>query len=135
MRFSNRNDSLQDAVSQVLDGYRDTVAAAYLFGSTVKGDVAALSDVDIADLLAAGTSTEVPDPRFRLHVDLCRALKRNDVDLLILNTAKNLIIKDEIVRNGRLLFEGNAEQREAFELEVIHSCIDFKRQRKMAVGY
>lgn len=111
------------------------MAAAYLFGSTVKADVAALSDVDVAVLLVAGASTAGPDPRFRLHAYLCRALKRNDVDLFILNTATNLIFKDEIVRNGRLVFEGNSDQREAFELEVIHSCIDFKRQRKMAVGY
>ena len=128
-------DEIRNTVSQVLDGYRNDVAAGYLFGSAVNGDEAVLSDVDVAVLFVEGAQTAGLDLRFRLHADLCRALKRNDIDLLVLNTAANLIIKDEIVRNGRLVFDGNPDQREAFELNVMHTCIDFRRQRKMAVGY
>jgi len=128
-------DEIRNSVMQVLEGYRNEVAAAYLFGSTVNGDVAVLSDVDVAVLFTKGARTPGPELRLCIHADLCRALRRDDVDLLVLNTAANLIIKDEIVRNGILVFEGDPGQKEAFELNVMHSCIDFKRQRKMAVGY
>lgn len=130
-----KRDAILKTIATVLEGYGDAVAAAYLFGSTAKGDAGPPGDVDVAVLFSAKSSRSLLDLRFRLHADLCRALKRNDIDLLVLNTAANLIIKDEIVRSGVVIFEGNPEDRETFELRVIHSCIDFKTQRRKAVGY
>jgi predicted nucleotidyltransferase len=130
-----KRDAILKTIAAVLEGHGDAVAAAYLFGSTAKGDVGPLGDVDVAVLFSEQASASLLDLKLRLHADLCRALKRNDVDLLILNTASNLIIKDEIVRNGVVIFEGNPEAREEFELRVIHLCIDFKTQRRKAVGY
>lgn len=130
-----KRDATLKTIATVLEGYGDAVAAAYLFGSTAKGAAGPLGDVDVALLFSEQASGSLLDLRFRLHADLCRALKRNDIDLLVLNTASNLIIKDEIVRNGVVVFEGDREAREEFELRVIHSCIDFKAQRRKAVGY
>lgn len=114
--------------------YRAEVTAGYLFGSVAGGEVGALSDIDIAVLSSGRREESEGDLRFRLYADLCRALQRNDIDLVILNTASNLVLKDEIVRNGILVHESDAEAREEFEVRVIHSCIDFKRQRRRTVG-
>lgn len=130
-----KRDAILKTLATVFEGYGDAVAAAYLFGSTAKGEAGPLGDVDVAVLFSAKACGSLLDLRFRLQVDLCRALKRNDIDLFVLNTAANLIIKDEIVRKGVVIFEGDPEAKEEFELRVIHSCIDFKTQRRNAVGY
>lgn len=133
MKTPSRDDILQP-IRAVLRKYTDEVVAVYLFGSWAKGDAAQLSDVDIAILAEERDHANLFDLRVRLYADLCRALKRNDIDLLILNTASNLIIKDEIVRNGIVIFDNNPPARQAFEVNVIHSCIDFMQQRRKAVG-
>jgi hypothetical protein len=40
------------------------------------------------------------DLRLELYADCCRVLKRNEVDVVMVNKAKNLFLMDEIVRNG-----------------------------------
>ena len=126
---------IKDIVTPVLEKYGTELVAAYLFGSTAGGRVTPLSDIDIALLLAEDAARRSADIRFRLYADLCRAMKRNDVDIVILNTLSNLIFKDEIVRNAVLIFDGDAEVREEFETRTIHACIDFRMQRRKAVGF
>lgn len=69
-----------------------------------------------------------------MYADLCRRLKRNDVDLVLLNLSGNLILNDEIVRHGKVLYATNDEARDEFELKVLHRCLDFKFQRQYALG-
>lgn len=61
-------------------------------------------------------------------------MKRDDVDLLILNTAGNLILLDEVVRYGSVLYDRDTDARENFELDILHQAIDFKRQRLAVLG-
>ena len=129
-----KREELIQTVSDVLGRYRAEITAGYLFGSVAGGEVGALSDIDVAVLCSGSLDENTGDLRFRLYADLCRALQRNDIDLVILNTALNLVLKDEIVRNGILVHETDTETREEFEVRVIHSCIDFKRQRQRIVG-
>ena len=113
--------------------HRDQVLFAYLFGSAARGDQTALSDVDIAVYIAKET-TDAFDARLSLHADLCRALKRNDVDVVVLNTATNLILLDEVVRTGKVLYDGAPGVRAEFELRIRHQAIDFKYQRAALMG-
>jgi hypothetical protein len=46
----------------------------------------------------------------------------------------NLILLDEIVRNGMLVFDGDTELREDFEARILHDCMDFRRQRLLTIG-
>jgi predicted nucleotidyltransferase len=118
----------------VVEKLSTEIAAVYLFGSAVTEDTGPLSDIDLAVLLkekAAG----IPDLRFRLYADFSKALRRNDIDVVVLNTLSNLVLKDEIVRSGLLFFDFDPEFREEFEIRTIHSCIDFKQQRLKAVGF
>lgn len=126
---------IRDVVTPVLEKYGSDLVAAYLFGSTAGGKAAPLSDIDIALLLAEDAAPRITDIRFPIYADLCRALKRNDIDIVILNTLSNLVLKDEIVRNAILIFDVDAEARKEFETRTIHACIDFKAQRRQAVGF
>jgi predicted nucleotidyltransferase len=114
--------------------YHEEIVAAYLFGSTAKGGTSSLSDIDIAVLLNNNDKKNGAALRLRLYTDLCRMLKRNDIDLVLLNLSGNLILNDEIVRHGKVLYTTDDEAREAFELNVLHRSTDFKYQRQYAMG-
>ncbi|MHB8056622.1 MAG: type VII toxin-antitoxin system MntA family adenylyltransferase antitoxin [Desulfuromonadaceae bacterium] len=114
--------------------YHDEIVAAYLFGSMAKGATTASSDIDIAILAADSDKRRGADLKIRLYSDLCRTLKRNDIDVVLLNLSGNLILNDEIVRHGMVLYTADTDTKEQFEVTVQHRCIDFKFQRQYAMG-
>ncbi|MCA1797226.1 MAG: nucleotidyltransferase domain-containing protein [Geobacteraceae bacterium] len=114
--------------------YRHNIVAIYLFGSCATGQVSPISDVDIAVLLKGNDKTDAHRFRFAFYADMSRVLQRNDIDVVILNTSKNLILQDTIVREGRLLYSADDEARIAYEVRTMHMCMDFKQQRKRNVG-
>lgn len=128
------SEDLKKALLPVFRKYKDEVIAAYLFGSAAKDKAASSSDIDIALLLGGRQRESFMDLRFRLYADFCRALKRNDIDLVLLNLSGNLILQDEIVRNGVVLYDGNPELRIEFESKILHDSIDFKNQRLQVIG-
>lgn len=121
-------------IQRVFNKYADSLAAAYLFGSAATKEATPLSDIDIAVLFKAHAKENQSTLRFRLYTDLSRALHRNDIDLVILNTSTNLILQEEIVRNGVLLFDRDADAREDYECRILHMSIDFRGQRRLAMG-
>jgi predicted nucleotidyltransferase len=125
---------IRAALMPVFEKYAGKVSFAYLFGSTAKGEIRPSSDVDIAVFFRHESAVFLFDLRLSLHADACRALKRSDVDVLALNTTRNIVILDEIVRNGLLLFEDDPEARTEFEVSVLHDAIDFKTQRYAVIG-
>ena len=127
-------DSTKALLLPVFERYADSVVFAYLFGSAAKEEVTALSDIDIAVYLSYGTREFYSDTKLSLYADLCRALRSNDVDLVILNTSKNIVLLDEIVRNAVVLYDRDSDLREDFEVKVLHRAIDFKEQRFAVMG-
>ncbi|MDF1581646.1 MAG: nucleotidyltransferase domain-containing protein [Desulfuromonadales bacterium] len=121
-------------IASVFADYQEEIVAAYLFGSTAKGINGPSSDIDIAVLLRNHDNKSGATLRFRLYADLCRKLKRNDIDLVLLSLRGNLILNDEIVRNGQVLYASDDAAREDFELKLLHRCTDFKTQRRYAMG-
>jgi predicted nucleotidyltransferase len=118
----------------VFERHAEKIVFAYLFGSAATDELTPLSDIDIAAYLSRGTREFYSDTRLSLHADLCRALQRNDVDLVILNTSGNIILQDEIVRNAIVLYESDVDAREEFEVKVLHRAIDFREQRLAVMG-
>ncbi|MCX8123856.1 MAG: nucleotidyltransferase domain-containing protein [Spirochaetes bacterium] len=110
------------------------VVFAYLFGSTAKNELSPSSDIDIAVYLKNGYPQKLFDTLLSIHLDTCRALKANDVDIVVLNANYNLMLIDEIIRNGILLYDADPPLREEFELKMIHAAIDFKTQRFITIG-
>ena len=126
--------SLADNLQPFFDKYRALLAAVYLFGSVALDQATAQSDLDIAVLLTSTAVDAAASLRFSLFADCSRILKRNDIDLIILNTAANLILQDAIIRTGILLYDGDSTARVDYELNVLHQAADFRWQRQMAMG-
>jgi uncharacterized protein len=122
---------LKDILSQVLSESHNVIFA-YIFGSHITGMITESSDVDVAVYL----DKKLPDLEdyFSLHVALSRALKTDRIDLLILNNSSNLILLDSILRHGILVLDKDKDRRQTFELNVLHSAIDFREQRKAIIG-
>ena len=114
--------------------YHEEIVVAYLFGSMANGALSSLSDIDVAVLMRNIDKKSAAALKFRLYADLCRKLKRNDIDLVLLNLSGNLMLNDEIVRYGKILYTTDDKAREEFELNLLHSCTDFKFQRLYAMG-
>lgn len=113
------------------------VLFAYLFGSIAKGEVAPLSDIDVAVYLSAVDAVDPGaffDIKLSLHADLCRTLKRNDVDLVVLNTVANKMLIDDIIRYGVVIYDRDMDAREDYEVMALHQAIDFKTQRLAIMG-
>lgn len=126
--------SLKTLLLPVFEKYPDRIVFAYLFGSAAKEEVTPLSDVDVAVFLSEGTREFYSDMRLSLYANLCRTLKQNDVDLAVLNTAHNILLLEEIVRYGVVLYDNDVDAREDFEIKVIHRAIDFREQRFAVMG-
>lgn len=110
------------------------VLFAYLFGSAAKGEVSPLSDVDIAVYLTSVGPESFFDMKLSLHADICRALKMNEVDLVILNTAANKMLIEDIIRYGVVIYDRDMDTREDYEIMALHHAIDFKTQRLAVMG-
>ena len=127
-------EQLKIELAPAFGKYHEEIVAAYLFGSAAKGETSSSSDIDIAVLTRSSDKKNGAALKFSLYADLCRRLKRNDIDLVLLNLSGNLILNDEIVRHGKVLFTIDDEAREDFELNVLHRYLDFKFQRQYAMG-
>lgn len=120
-------------IKQILSTHGDRISFAYLFGSLARAEATAASDLDIAIYCRNGDPEQCFTTKLDLQADLCRALGRNDIDILVLNTAPIMLL-DEVVRQGILLHEQEPAAREKFELNTLHQAIDFKSQRLAIIG-
>jgi predicted nucleotidyltransferase len=124
---------VKDALAPVFDKIADRLAAVYLFGSTVTGKTGAMSDLDLAVLLVS-YDVSADDTKMQLYLDCSRALKRNDIDIVVLNRAGNLFLIHDIVTNGVVIFDGNPSQRAQFEVLSHHRFIEFRDHRLKVMG-
>ena len=114
---------LTDALADFLVQQPD-VRLAYLFGSQAQGRAHALSDVDVAVLLAAQLSpSEQGRARLRLTSDLMTLLHREDVDVVVLNQAP-LLLRHRVLRDGRLLCVIDDRERARFAAETYRDYLD-----------
>jgi len=109
------------------------IAFAYLFGSVTTEEYSPLSDVDVAVFHYRDANFSFEDT-LQLQGDCCRILKRNDVDLLVLNKVYNLILLDNVIRKGRIILNREPQLLNDFELKTLHLACDFKYQRYREMG-
>ncbi len=109
------------------------IAFAYLFGSVATEEYSPLSDVDVAVFHYQDANFSFEDT-LQLQGDCCRVLKRNDVDILVLNKARNLILLDDVIRKGRIILNREPQLLHNFELKTLHLACDFKYQRYREMG-
>jgi uncharacterized protein len=125
---------IKAALAPVFEKMHDRIAVVYLFGSSATGQAGPMSDIDLAVLLNGGDPGAGTDLRLDLYADCTRALKRNDVDIIVLNRTKNLFLLEDVVLNGIVLYEEDAGLREEFEVRVMHDFIEFREHRMKVMG-
>jgi uncharacterized protein len=125
---------IKETLAPVFQKMRDRIAVAYLFGSSATGEAGPKSDIDLAVLLHDASGPSGFEVRLDLYADCSRALKRNDIDIVVMNTAKNLYLLNDVVRTGIVLFEQDSGLRQEFEVKIMHDFIDFRDHRKKILG-
>ncbi len=107
------------------------VKLAYQFGSSVRGKIGPMSDLDVAVLLDAGVKES---DYLGLKLELLRALDPvfdyRPVDLVLLNRAGPLLCH-EVIREGRILFAVDDDTRVAFEEKVLREYLDTAYLRRV----
>ncbi|HHH19342.1 MAG TPA: nucleotidyltransferase domain-containing protein [Campylobacterales bacterium] len=101
----------------------DSVLFGYLFGSYAKGLQTERSDIDIALYL---NDTDL-DTQLQITYELSKLLGK-EIDLLVLNRAKNLYLLDEVFQEGIIIKE--SPKRFDFELIKQHQILDYKAFKK-----
>jgi predicted nucleotidyltransferase len=126
--------AIQEAVVSLLASRRE-VQAAYIFGSVATGRPRPDSDVDIAVLVSRNAiRRDELGYRLKLMADLMDVLKRNDVDLIVLNHAPPLLAH-RVLSKGKLIFERSPSARVAFQVQTVNRYIDSQPMRNLYLAY
>lgn len=103
------------------------VAAAYLFGSYATGKQGPMSDIDIAVLL----KKPHPEGLQLIHAEdalsyrIEKALGIGEVDLINMNR-QGLIFQYNVLRTGKLIYDGDTDFRIKFISKIISDYCDFE---------
>lgn len=81
------------------------IKLAYFFGSKAKAKGGPLSDYDFAIYLDEKNKSTMFDIKFELLDCLCRFLKTDKVDVVILNLTESPELKYNIIKDGQIVFE------------------------------
>ena len=120
MRDKDIVERIKMAVVPVLTK-RDQVVAAYLFGSTGTEHATTMSDVDIA-VLTDGDISLLDE--LSLSADVAVALGREDVDLLVLNSARN-DLQHAVISEGELILDRDPMKTSDFIEKVLSVHKDY----------
>ncbi len=124
---------IKTKLEPLFNQHKNKLYFVYLFGSFARADSNHKSDVDLA--IYVNPANNSVDFTLNLSSAISRILNLDNVDLIILNDTKNLILVEEIIRNNVLIFENNFDKRFDYELDIIHRAIDFRTQRKYVMGF
>ena len=119
----------KDLLDKLVNKYQITLIV--LFGSYAENKVREDSDIDIGIYLAnkIGVKEET-----NLIEDMVHAFKRDNIDLVILNTASP-VLRFEVVRNGKLLFERTQGDFLQFKLLSMKRYWEYSRFQKYSKMY
>lgn len=132
MKMNDTIITIKTKLQPIFTRFKDKIFFCYAFGSLATNEYSTNSDVDLAFYVHPDFVNY--DFKLTLYADCSRALMRNDIDIIILNDLKNLILSENVVRYGILLYESNKDERTSYEIRTIHNAIDFRYQRKLAMG-
>jgi predicted nucleotidyltransferase len=104
----------------------EEILFAVLFGSLAKGKANKMSDVDIAVMVDPKFDKSFPfGYQAELTTDLMQVLKRDDVDVVILNKIP-IALKHQILRYGKFIYIRDKQARIKFQVDTINQYEDYK---------
>ncbi len=101
------------------------IRIVYLFGSRATGTAGKGSDYDFAVYVNPKTIKHSFDLLLNLMGQIPLILKTDRVDVVILNNLENLILKNNIVTQGQVIYE-TTKRRFDIELAIIGEYRDFR---------
>ncbi|MEM2144630.1 MAG: nucleotidyltransferase domain-containing protein [Candidatus Jordarchaeaceae archaeon] len=111
-------------VKEVLTPHKEVIVA-YLYGSMVKGYASEKSDIDIGLVLKRKFEPDALYPA-KLAEEIEKRLSGNrEIDLRILNNQSPRFVY-QVIKEGRVVFCRDEEERVAFETSVTKEYLDFK---------
>lgn len=119
--MKKENLIIEENVIKILKDMKE-VKFAYLFGSYVSNLNTKTSDIDIAIFINDGYN--LFDTHLMVHHKIEIALKK-EIDIVVLNSAKNFILIQDILNNGRLLKDSIDDSREMYEIYKNHEILDY----------
>ncbi len=102
--------------------------AIYLFGSYLTPDQRQDSDVDLALLLPHEKARLLKNPAMSACRDALESGLKKTVDLVNLR-AVNTVFQNEIIQQGRILYQRNEYVVDVFEMQVISSYQKLNEER------
>lgn len=122
-------------IGSIFENY-DYIAAAYLFGSQVRGTNNILSDLDIAILLKENSPPGLTllNEKLLLEYKIQSHFKVNQVDLVELNS-QGLVFQHNIIKRGELIYDNDSQFRKRFETKVILDYCDFQPTLRLIEKY
>lgn len=127
--FEEIKDIINSKLSEFINQYG--IKLIYIFGSYAKGTSNEKSDVDIAVLLEDNYN---PLDKINLLGEFCDALKRDDIDFVILNSS-NPILKHQVIKYGKLIYMEDEIIKVIFESRVQKEYMDMEHFRKTQMYY
>lgn len=122
-------DILENNLETLIDSYG--IKLIYIFGSYAKGTNGKDSDLDIAVLLEDNYN---PLDKLALIGEFIDILKRNDIDLVILNNA-NSVLKHQVIKYGKLAYMQDEDIKVNFEVRVLKEYMDMEPFRRTQMKY
>lgn len=122
-------DILENNLGTLIDSYG--IKLIYIFGSYAKGTNGKDSDLDIAVLLEDNYN---PLDKLALIGEFIDILKRNDIDLVILNNA-NSVLKHQVIKYGKLAYMQDEDIKVNFEVRVLKEYMDMEPFRRTQMKY
>lgn len=111
-------------VKNIFEKY-PSVKLAYFFGSKAMRTSGPLIDYDFAVYLDEKDTEKMFEIKFKLNDEICRELKTDKVDIVILNLVESPEFKYDVIKNGKLIFE-----REPFKVvvepRILNDYFDFR---------
>lgn len=120
---------LDNNIEKLVEDYG--IKLLYIFGSYAKGKNTEDSDLDIAVLLDENYN---PMDKLSLIGDLTLIFKRNDIDLVILNSASP-VLRHQIIKYGKLVYMESEEVKVFFEVKVLKVYMDMEPFRRTQMKY
>jgi predicted nucleotidyltransferase len=106
-----------------------SVEVIVLFGSAAKARLTTSSDVDLYVRLAPSSTRDrsAEDAFAAAASRICR----REIDLVIESQSTSVILRREVARTGRLLFERRAGAFRAFVVDAIRAYVDLEPQLRL----
>lgn len=127
---------LNEVIKSIQENFKDlaegcNISLLYVFGSYAKGKNTASSDLDIAVLLKEGFR---PMDKLNLLGELTSVFKREDIDLVIMNSA-NSVLRHQIIKYGKLVYMENEDVKVSFEVKTLKEYMDMEPFRRTQMKY